>query len=144
MTTKEDIVNNYARVASINECVARKSENQSICFLQSLGRPYFPLPGFLHKKRWDVIDEKKKRVFEIEGPQKSRDYDQASLPFTGPVFHKSSGGSLLGWPKSPFSFFCKIEDTFFTITNNLIDLDILTMLTISHSWLLVGRGQGWC
>ena len=31
---------------------------------------------------------------------------------------------LLGWPKSQFSFFRKIKDTFFIFTNNLIDLDI--------------------
>ena len=31
---------------------------------------------------------------------------------------------ILGWPKSPFSFFCKIKDTFFIFTNNFIDVDI--------------------
>ena len=41
-------------------------------------------------------------------------------------------------------FFCKINDTCFIFTNNFIDLDILSMLAISHSWLLVGRGQGCC
>ena len=49
---------------------------------------------------------------------------------------------VLGWPKSPFSFFCKVKDTFFIVTNNFIDLDILSMLAISPYWLLVGRGQG--
>ena len=28
---------------------------------------------------------------------------------------------ILGWPKSPFSFFSKIKDTFFIFTNNFID-----------------------
>ena len=49
---------------------------------------------------------------------------------------------LLGWPKSQFSFFRKIKDTFFIFTNNLIDLDILRMSAVSCYWLLVGRGQG--
>ena len=39
---------------------------------------------------------------------------------------------LLGWPKSPFSFFCKIKDIFFIFTNNFIDLDILSMSAISR------------
>ena len=38
---------------------------------------------------------------------------------------------VLGWPKSPFSFFHKIKDTF-RIFNNFIDLDILSLLAISH------------
>ena len=37
---------------------------------------------------------------------------------------------LLGWPKSPFSFFCKIKDTFFIFTNNYIDLGILSTSAI--------------
>ena len=49
-----------------------------------------------------------------------------------------------GWPKSLFSLFCKIKDTFSTFINNFIDLDILSMLAISYYWLLVGRGQGCC
>ena len=35
----------------------------------------------------------------------------------------------LGWPKSPFNLFCKI-DTFFIFTNSFIGLDILSMLAI--------------
>ena len=37
---------------------------------------------------------------------------------------------VLGWPKSLFSFFCKIKDTFFIFTSNFIDLDILSMSAI--------------
>ena len=33
---------------------------------------------------------------------------------------------VLGWPKIPFSFFCKIKDTFFIFTKNFTDLDILS------------------
>ena len=44
---------------------------------------------------------------------------------------------ILGWPKSQFSFFCKIKGTFFIYTNNFIDLDILSMLAISCYWLLI-------
>ena len=44
---------------------------------------------------------------------------------------KISGLKLLGWPKSLFSFSCKIKDTFFIFTNNFIDLDILSMLASS-------------
>ena len=49
---------------------------------------------------------------------------------------------VLGWPKSPFSFFHKIKDTFFIFTNNFIDLDSLRVSAVSCYWLLVGRGQG--
>ena len=55
-----------------------------------------------------------------------------------------TGTVLLGWPKSLFSFFCKIKDTFFIFTNNFVDLDILSKSAICHYWLLVGRGQGGC
>ena len=51
---------------------------------------------------------------------------------------------IVGWPKSLFSFSRKIKDTVFIFTNYFIDLDILTMLTFSCYWLLVGRGQGCC
>ena len=50
---------------------------------------------------------------------------------------------IVGWPKSPLSFFCTIN-TFFIFTNNFIDLDILTMSALSCYWLLVRRGQGCC
>ena len=43
----------------------------------------------------------------------------------------------LGLAKSPFNFFHKIKDIFFIFTNNFIDLDILSMSTISHCWLLL-------
>ena len=49
---------------------------------------------------------------------------------------------MLVWPKSPFSFFCKIKDTFFIFTNNSIDLGILSMSAASCYWLLMDRGQG--
>ena len=39
---------------------------------------------------------------------------------------------LLSWPKSPFSFFHKIKDTFFIFTNKFIDLGTLIMSAISH------------
>ena len=39
---------------------------------------------------------------------------------------------ILGWPKSLFSFFHEIKDTFFIFTNNFIDWDIFSMLAISH------------
>ena len=52
--------------------------------------------------------------------------------------------TISSWPKSPFSFFCKIKDTFFIFTNHFNYLDILSMLAISCYWLLVGRGQGYC
>ena len=40
-----------------------------------------------------------------------------------------------------FSFFRKTKDTFFIFTNDFINLDILSMLTISCNWLLLmGRG----
>ena len=54
------------------------------------------------------------------------------------------GDGVLGWPKCPFSFFHKIKDTFVIFTHNFIDLDIFSVPTISHYWLLVGRGQGCC
>ena len=38
----------------------------------------------------------------------------------------------LGWPKSLFSFFHNVKDTFFIFTNNFIDLDIRSMLAISR------------
>ena len=34
---------------------------------------------------------------------------------------------ILGQPKSPFSFFCKIKDIFFIFNNNFIDLGIWGM-----------------
>ena len=34
---------------------------------------------------------------------------------------------ILGWPKSPLSFFHKVKDTFFIFTNNVIDLGIVSM-----------------
>ena len=62
-----------------------------------------------------------------------------------PLLHASVSFLLslvLGWPKSPFGFFCKIKDTFFIFINNFTDLDILGMLATSCYWLLVGGGQG--
>ena len=56
--------------------------------------------------------------------------------------NEENDGQLLGWPKSPFSFFSKIKETFFIFTNNFVDLDILSMSAISCYWLLVPRGQG--
>ena len=51
---------------------------------------------------------------------------------------------LLGWPKSLFSFFHNIKDTFFIFTKKFIDLDILSMsAAMSRYWLLMGRGQGY-
>ena len=41
-----------------------------------------------------------------------------------------------GWPKSPFSFFHKIQGTFFIFTNNFIDLDILKMVRILRGIML--------
>ena len=44
----------------------------------------------------------------------------------------------MDWPKSPCVFFRKVEDTFFIFTNKFIDLDILTMSSIScevYHWL---------
>ena len=49
---------------------------------------------------------------------------------------------LLGWPKSPFSFFHRTKDMFFIFTNNFNDLDVLSMSAISRYRLLVGRGPG--
>ena len=49
---------------------------------------------------------------------------------------------ILGWPKSLLCIFCKIKDTVFIFTSKFIDLDILSMSSTSHCWLLVGRGQG--
>ena len=51
---------------------------------------------------------------------------------------------LLGWLKSLLLFFYKIKDIFFIFINNFIDLDILSMLAISHYRFLVGRGQRCC
>ena len=39
---------------------------------------------------------------------------------------------IFGWLKSPFSFLCKIKDTWFIFTNNFIDLDIFTISALSH------------
>ena len=39
---------------------------------------------------------------------------------------------MLGWPASSYDFYHKIEDTLFIFTNNFIDLDILSILAISH------------
>ena len=61
------------------------------------------------------------------------------------LFFHSFIPQMLGWPKSLLHFSCKIKEIFFFIfTNNFIDLDILSMLAISHYWILVGRGQGCC
>ena len=49
---------------------------------------------------------------------------------------------VLGWPKSPFSFFHKIKDTFFTFTNYFTDLDILSLLATPQYWLLVVVARG--
>ena len=35
-------------------------------------------------------------------------------------------------PKSPFSFFCKIKDTFFIFTNKFIEMDIVIISAISY------------
>ena len=40
---------------------------------------------------------------------------------------------VLCWPKSPFSFFCKIKDRLFILTYNCIDLDILS-LSVIYYW----------
>ena len=37
-----------------------------------------------------------------------------------------------GWPKCPFSVFCKIKDIFFIFTNNFIDVDSLSTSAISR------------
>ena len=53
--------------------------------------------------------------------------------------------SLLSWwPKSLIHFFHKIKNTFFILTDNVIDLDVLRMLALSCHWPLVGRGHGCC
>ena len=46
---------------------------------------------------------------------------------------------LLGWSKSPFSFFNEIKDTFFIFTSNFIDLNILSRSAIYFP-LLVSSG----
>ena len=56
----------------------------------------------------------------------------SNLFVNNPSFNFSILSSVLGWPKSPFSFFHKIKDTLFIFTNNFIDLDILSVLAISH------------
>ena len=38
---------------------------------------------------------------------------------------------VLGWPKSPFSFFHQIKDIFFIFTNHFIAFDILSMSAVS-------------
>ena len=43
-----------------------------------------------------------------------------------------------------YIFFYKIKYMVFIFNNNFIDLDILSMLTISRYWLLVGRGKMCC
>ena len=58
------------------------------------------------------------------------------------IFKIKSLDVILGWPKSPFSFFHKIKDTYFIFTNNFIHLGILSMSALPCYWLLVGRGQG--
>ena len=51
--------------------------------------------------------------------------------------------SGIGSAKCLFSFFCKRKDiSFHFFTNSFTDLDILSMSSISHYWLLQGRGQG--
>ena len=47
---------------------------------------------------------------------------------------------VLGWPKVSLGFFCKIKDTFFIVTNNFIDLDILSM-SLSLVWYNVDCSQ---
>ena len=64
-------------------------------------------------------------------------YPSVEAPFPGLVFPV-----IWGWPETPFSFFHKIKGTLFIFTNNLIELDMLSMSTISSYWLVVGRGQG--
>ena len=46
--------------------------------------------------------------------------------------HDISHSKILGWPKSLFTFFHKIKDTYFIFTNNFIDLDILSMSAVSR------------
>ena len=60
------------------------------------------------------------------------------------VKRNTEAEEILGWPKSLFSFFCNIKDTFFIFPNNFNDLDILSMSAISRYWPLAGRGQGCC
>ena len=43
--------------------------------------------------------------------------------------------------KSMWLFFPEMKGKFFVSTNNLIDLDILHTLAMSHYWLLLGRGR---
>ena len=49
---------------------------------------------------------------------------------------------LLDWPKNLLFLFHKIKDTFFIFTNNCIDLDILSMLSVSCYWLPSGQKPG--
>ena len=46
---------------------------------------------------------------------------------------------LLGWPKSPFSFFHKVEDTWFIFTNSFIDLDILSTLAVERPGVMLNK-----
>ena len=58
------------------------------------------------------------------------------------LFGKASRNGVrtsIGLAKSPFSFFCKIRDTFFIY---FTDLDILSVSALSCYWLLVGGGWG--
>ena len=52
----------------------------------------------------------------------------------------NEGFVLMGWPKSPFVFSCKIKDTFFIFTNNFIGSDILSMW-LSSAWCNIDCSQ---
>ena len=47
-------------------------------------------------------------------------------------------------PESVWFFFHEIRDMIFIFTYNFIDLAILSLLALSHYWLVVGRGQRGC
>ena len=49
---------------------------------------------------------------------------------------------ILGWPKSLVRFVYKVKTTFFTFTNNFIDLDMLSVSAISCYWVPVVEPRG--
>ena len=83
-------------------------------------------------------------AYQASSPCRRKRFADLGLIYVDIPTREVPTGSILGRPKSLFRFFHKIKDTFFIFTNNFIDLDILSMSTVSCYWLLVGQGQGFC
>ena len=97
--------------------------------------------GYLSKKTQDTNSERPAYPYDRHSITTAKMRRRPERPLRD-AWVKMTGAYILGRPKRPFSFFCKIKDTVFIFTSNFTDLDILSMSATSHYWLLVGRGQG--